>query len=108
MKKEKIIEWLKSEHYDEDLPWTFTAEKMADMLFWLWVDFYLETLGTYAGEWEQTLYLSYYEPIVNAVILMDDQHREYEFKTLEEIAEQIIERENLYDRFRQKFLPLKK
>ena len=108
MKKQDIIKWLKSEHYDEDLPWTFTAYKMADLLYWLWCDFYLETLGTTAGEGEQTLYLDYYEPIVDAVIMIRDLERDYNFETLEDIADQVISWENLYNKYREKFLPLKK
>jgi len=108
MKKQEIIEWLKSERYHEDLPWEFTAYKMADLLYWLQCDFYLETLGTMAWEWEETLYLTYFEPIVNAVILMDEQERNYNFETLEDIADQVIEWENIYKKYKEKFLPLKK
>lgn len=108
MQKQEIIERLKAEHYEEDLPWTFTAYKMNDMLYWLGFDFYLETLGTNAWEWEETLYLDYYEPIVNAVIMMEDYPREYNFETLEDIADQIIIRENMYNIYKNKFLPLKK
>ena len=103
MQKQEIIERLKAEHYEEDLPWTFTAYKMQDMLYWLQCDFYLETLTTFAWEWEQTLYLTYFEPKVNAVILMDEQDREYNFETLEDIAEQILKREKLYNTYRDKF-----
>lgn len=105
--KQEIIERLKAQHYDEDLPWTFSAYKMSDMLYGLWYDFYLESLNTQAGEWEWTLRIDFFEPTVNAVILTDEQEREYNFETLEEIAEQILRREWLYERYKAKFLPLK-
>lgn len=108
MKKEKkeIIEWLKDNHYEEDLPWYFSAYKMSDLLYGLWYDFYLETLGTNGGEWEELLYLDYYEPIVDAVIMMDEQPREYHFETLEEIADQVLKFEEIYKHFKEKFYKL--
>jgi hypothetical protein len=108
MKNKILIDWLKNQHYDEDLPGTFSAYKMSDMLYGLGVDYYLETLGTNAGESEETLYLDYYEPIVNAVIMMEDQPREYHFETLEDIAKQLIEWDELYQNYKKKFLPFKK
>lgn len=107
MKKE-IIERLKAQHYDEDLPWTFSAYKMADMLYGLNRDYYLETIGCTAWEWEQTLYLDYFEPTVNAIIFMDEQDREYNFETLDDIAEQIIKRDDLYKCYKAKFYLIKK
>lgn len=108
MKKSELIERLKDNLYEEDLPWTFTAYKMQDILYWLQCDFYLETLGTFAWEWEETLYLSFYEPIVNAIILTDEMRREYKCETVEDIADYILEFENIYNTYKKKFLPLKK
>lgn len=106
--KEEIISFMEAQGYDQsDYDKNWSAVKLQDLLYWLETDFYIESLTSFAWEWEENLYLSYYDENANAVILSKDMEWSYHFDNNEDVADAILELQDIVEKYKSKFLFLK-
>ena len=107
--KEEILSYMESHGYDQsDYDKDWRAVKLQNLLYWLNVDFYIESLTSFAWEWEENLYLSYYDWNANAIILSIDMEWSYHFESNEDVADAILEFQDIVEKYKSKFLFLKK
>lgn len=108
--RNKLIEVIKEYEidYEVDIP----MERISSIMYnYWWLDFYLEELRSDAWESSESFcYLDYYDKNVKAIIMIEDvgwDTYRYDINNDEELADLIIEWEELVESYRKNFLYLK-
>ena len=107
MDRERLLQAISEAELNYDEP--ITAEELSDILFEYWErGWYLEELRWDAGRWDSFCYLSYYDENARAVILSKDIWREINwFEDDDDVADFLLELDEIYNYYRKKFLQLK-
>ena len=109
MDRAELIKVIKEAELDYDNP--ITAEEISDILFEYGWDrnWYIEELRSDAGRWDAFCYLSCYDENARAIILMKDIWWEFDwFESEDDVADAIMEWDELYKHYHNKFLIFKK
>lgn len=112
MDRQKLLEIIK-EHYSFKY-WaeTLDASEIMDIVEWYrnaeninsdcW---YLESLVSHWWEWISNTYLDYYDNNLHKIILIEDVEYEQEYENADEIADYILDLDDIYSYWTQKKLP---
>lgn len=100
--REDVIKALADLGDYKNYPWTFYAEDFANILQETCLvagcdmDFYIETLTSWAWQWDTFYELSYYNPTLDAIMLFDEIRYEYKFETKDDLVDFIMSLQDSY------------
>lgn len=91
MNREKLLEVIKEQDFDYSI--RVDAHDLHECILewrgigWCDIDFYIEWLVSWAGEWETNLYTSYYDTTIHQIILVDEVNWSYKFEDDSDVAD---------------------